>query len=124
MATLTFGTPRPVGFGPPVYYPPQPVSPATTGELIFIGVIVLIIFIIFIWAAVTGNIQYTESPPRPIYPYPYTYPYYKTQMPKVHNLPIHHKSHFESQNQKIPSEFTNSFPFGDDYNPQLFSSGC
>lgn len=99
--------PQLVYFGPQ----PQPQRPMTTGEMIFVGIILVLFIGLFIWAAATGNLQQTQPRPHPhYYPetlYPGTYYYRKTHFTNPQTLPL-----------------ADSYPFGDVYNPELFSSGC
>lgn len=98
--TLTFGTPPPVYYGQPVYYHPQPDRPATTGEMIFIGVIIFLFFLIFALAAIYGQ-------------------------PTMDNQPnIRQRFTQLKQPYSIPKDLKNKYPFGNQYDPALFSSGC
>ena len=101
--TLTFGSPppAPVYYGQPIYYhPPQPDRPATTGEIIFIGVIIFFFFLIFALAAIYGQ-------------------------PTMNNQPNIRQRFTQSKPPRsIPGNLKNKYPFGNQYDPALFSSGC
>lgn len=108
--SISFGGPPVITYGPqPVYYHPPPSRPLTTGESIIIGIVIVLFIIIFIWAAATGNIQHNQHSiqPRPRY-------YVETS----HSQPMY-KSKFT-----VPSELRDAYPFGDEYDPAIFSSGC
>lgn len=98
-----------INFGPQPQHvytsPPEPQRPMTTGEMIFVGIILVLFIGLFIWAAATGNLQ--QSQPRPHY-YPGG---------------IYYKSHF-ANNYRVPTNLEDDYPFGNRYNPELFSSGC
>ena len=102
--TFTFGQPVYHQLGTrEVYYPPHPLPPPpppTTGELIFIGVIIFMFLLIFIVAAIYGQPATSGSNIHP-------------RMKFTNNKPY-----------KIPKSLQNKFPFGNEYDPAIFSSGC
>ena len=108
---IVYGPP-PVYYHPPVDYvnvrgaplSPLPPRPLTNGELIIVGAVVIFFIIMFIWAAATGNIQYNDN--------------------RMHSRPQpYYKSKFSNPNI-IPTELDTKYPFGNEYDPALFSSGC